>query len=236
VDLDGAAGLGNRERLIVEHGAVPQTAVALTPYGRHVWFRLPSGVIVPRRIGSVAAHVDILGEGGFAIASPSQLGQEHPGRHEGQCTGRYEWSTRRPQIALLPAWVARLANQREHTREGAPGETPEHVRTAMRQARGREYGLVALGGEAARVAAAARGTRNNVLNAAAFRLGRLIAGGELDRDDAERALLFAAEECGHARDDGERQAWRTIQSGIVAGMRRPRMRESRKRERGGRLM
>jgi hypothetical protein len=36
VDLDGPAGLGNWERLVAEHGAVPDTATALTPHGRHL--------------------------------------------------------------------------------------------------------------------------------------------------------------------------------------------------------
>jgi hypothetical protein len=55
----------------------------------------------------------------------------------------------------------------------------------------------------------------------------LVAGGELDRADAERALLAVAEECGYVTDDGQRQAWRTIQSGIAAGMCRQRTRETR---------
>lgn len=86
------------------------------------------------------------------------------------------------------------------------------------------------------MAAATTGTRNNTLNTAAYRLGRLIAGNELDRTDAEQALLAAAAECGYVTDDGERQAWRTIQSGITAGMRRPRSRETREHERDGRRM
>jgi hypothetical protein len=191
---------------------------------------------VPRRIGSVAAHVDILGDGGYGIVPPSVVGREHPDRHEGQCSGRYQWTTRRARIAELPAWIAELANRRDHTREGMQGGTPEHVRAGMRQTQGREYGEVALQGEAARVATATIGTRNHTLNTAAFRLGRLIAGGELDRADAEQALLAAAEQCGHVTDDGESQAWRTIQSGIAAGMRRPRTRETRDRERGGRTI
>jgi hypothetical protein len=125
VDLDGEAGSTSWERLTAEHGRGPATATALTPHGRHLWYRLPCGLSVPRRIGSVAAHVDILGDGGYGIVPPSVVGREHPDRHEGQCSGRYQWTTRRARIAELPAWIAELANRRDHTREGMQGGTPE---------------------------------------------------------------------------------------------------------------
>ncbi len=232
VDLDGEAGQASWQRLTAEHGRGLETATAITPHGSHRWYRLPSGLSVPRRIGSVAEHVDILGAG-YVVAAPSVVDREHPDKHKGLCSGRYEWRMR--QIAMLPDWVARLANRRER-QEGIQSATPERVTAGMRQARGRTYGEVALAGECARVTAAAKGVQNDTLNRAAYRLGRLVAGGELDRDLAEQALMVAAEQCGHVAADGERQAWRTIQSGIAAGMRRPRTRESRERQRGGWVM
>lgn len=60
--------------------------------------------------------------------------------------------------------------------------------------------------------------RNSTLNAAAFSLGQLIAGGELDQSSTEAALLGAA----MAKGLGEKEARNTIRSGIAAGMREPR--------------
>jgi hypothetical protein len=198
VDLDGEVGRESWQRLIAEHGAGLETAIARTPHGLHYWYRTQSGLSVPRRIGSVATHVDILGDGGYAVAPPSVVGREHPGRHEGECSGRYQWTTRRAQIAQLPGWVAELANRREHVYEGMECGTPEHVRTVMRRVAGDGYGEVALRGEATRVASAraADHNRNHTLNTAAYRLGRLVAGGELDRADVERALWAACEPTG----------------------------------------
>jgi hypothetical protein len=76
------------------------------------------------------------------------------------------------------------------------GETPEHVRSAMRQAGGREYGQVALRGETVRVATAASGVRNVTLNVVAFRVGRLVAGGALDRADVQSRPASTFVGCG----------------------------------------
>jgi putative DNA primase/helicase len=65
---------------------------------------------------------------------------------------------------------------------------------------------------------APEGERNDRLNKAAFSLGQIIAGGGLDRDIVEAALLTAATTAGLP----ETEARRTIQSGLAAGMKEPR--------------
>jgi hypothetical protein len=75
----------------------------------------------------------------------------------------------------------------------------------------------AIEGERARVLAAVRGERNHRVNESAFRLGTLLGHG-LARDLAEQVLLAAALGVGL----GEREATRTIRSGLDAGARHPR--------------
>lgn len=82
------------------------------------------------------------------------------------------------------------------------------------------YGREALRREAAKVAAAPEGARNDALNRAAFNLGTLIGGGEVDRADAESELLTAARACGLS----DAEARRTIESGITSGAEHPRQR------------
>ncbi len=82
------------------------------------------------------------------------------------------------------------------------------------------YGREALRREAATVAAAPEGARNDALNRAAFNVGTLIAGGEVDRVDSESELLTAARACGLS----DSEARRTIASGIASGMEHPRQR------------
>ncbi|MFO0828437.1 MAG: bifunctional DNA primase/polymerase [Phycisphaerales bacterium] len=82
------------------------------------------------------------------------------------------------------------------------------------------YGREALRREAATVAATPNGARNDTLNRAAFNVGTLIGGGEVDRAHAAAELLTAARACGLPDAEAER----TIASGIEAGIKQPRQR------------
>ena len=59
------------------------------------------------------------------------------------------------------------------------------------------------------------------LNQAAWTLGRWIALGALDQNKAEDHLFATTERNGLSSDDGPRQTWATIRSGIAAGMKSP---------------
>jgi len=80
------------------------------------------------------------------------------------------------------------------------------------------YAQSALEREVGRVAVAVDGSRNVQLNRAAFALGQLVGAGVLEQDTVEGALMVAAERA----DLPDDEAWRTIQSGLTAGMREPR--------------
>jgi hypothetical protein len=62
------------------------------------------------------------------------------------------------------------------------------------------------------------GGRNDALNRAAWTLGRWIAAGALEQAEVEDGLCAAAAHNGLAADDGERQTWSTIRSGLSAGL------------------
>jgi hypothetical protein len=63
--------------------------------------------------------------------------------------------------------------------------------------------------------------RNNALNSAAWTLGRWVAAGALTQADVEDELYAAAEANGLVSDDGQRQCWATIRSGLSAGLQQP---------------
>jgi hypothetical protein len=69
--------------------------------------------------------------------------------------------------------------------------------------------------------AAAPGGRNAALNRAAWTLGRWVAAGALAQSDVEDELYAAAECNGLVADDGARQCWATIRSGLSAGLQQP---------------
>jgi putative DNA primase/helicase len=81
------------------------------------------------------------------------------------------------------------------------------------------FARAALDAEADRVARATPGTRNDVLNQAAYRVGQLLQAGGLERSEAEARLAAAANTCG-LPDDETRS---TIHSGLEAGLAQPRL-------------
>jgi hypothetical protein len=65
------------------------------------------------------------------------------------------------------------------------------------------------------------GGRKDALNRAAWTLGRWVAAGALDQAAVEDEWYAAATRNGLIADDGERQTWATIRSGLSAGLQEP---------------
>jgi hypothetical protein len=87
--------------------------------------------------------------------------------------------------------------------------------------RERAYASAALDGCAAELSGTASGSRNELLNKLAFRLGRMIARGWISRAAVETALLDAMRSNGAVADDGIAAAEATLKSGLDAGMQEP---------------
>lgn len=83
---------------------------------------------------------------------------------------------------------------------------------------GDAYAAEALAREAADVAATTEGSRNDVLNRAAFNLGQLVAGGVLEHETVVRTLTAAGRSAGLT----EREISRTLASGFRAAEGSPR--------------
>ncbi len=190
---DGLVGL--RE----EYGDLPATrTVATGGDGSHFYFRHP-GVEVRNSAQRVGLGLDVRGDGGYVVAPPSLHASAR----------NYEWLNDL-EPAQLPDWLlTEMQGKRARTKERNPpvagvGESP--------------YGRAALDRESADVSSAPEGTRNDRLNAAAFSLGQLVGGGELEQGASEAALLDAALASGLP----ESEARRTLRSGIESGMQEPR--------------
>jgi hypothetical protein len=223
VDLDDLGEHGSKlgaewSRLGVRHGRdvlamlaeragqpVPPTyTVRSWRGGEHRYYRAPEGRTVRNSAGRVGPLVDIRGTGGLIVGA----GSIRDGR-------RYEVLDDRPPVPL-PGWIAELA---------APRPVPIRS-TPVRIMRCGGYGAAALAGEVDALLAAPRGTRNDSLNRAAFKLGTLVAIGELDETEVMATLLSVAETLGLSGEDGTAQCERTIASGLTAGIDHPRDRVS----------
>lgn len=188
-------GLGTLEALEAEHGPFETLTVRTPTGGLHLYFHVPDGVELRNTSDLLGPGIESKYRGCYVVAPPSI----HPSG------GAYEYDNQREPAPVPPFLLAAFAPTAR--KSGSIEETG-----------GTPYGRAALANEAATVRTATKGTRNDTLNKAAFALGQLIAANELARNVGEGVLLDAATACGLS----EREAVRTIRSGIDAGISRPR--------------
>ena len=205
IDVDGPRGRQSLDRFLAEHAQEPigGPRVRTGSGGWHLYV-LPTQM--PDRIG-VLDHVDYRAADRYVAAPPSR----HP-----QTGRRYTWIPGRgidTPLGRVPPALLDLLTPRVVERASVPTVRPA--------APGHPYGQQALVQEAAAVAAAATGTRNQQLWRSARSLYQLVAGGVLDDNEVQRALLDAAQQCGLLRDEPQATE-RTLQSAREVGMSQPR--------------
>ncbi|MGI8936894.1 MAG: bifunctional DNA primase/polymerase [Iamia sp.] len=199
LDIDGGVDVWDRFEGAAPHDEWDVTGpIVLTARGIHIYVAATGR---GNRAGLLPS-VDWRGRGGYVVAPPSV----HPSGHV------YSWDpTRRPGTTPgpVPAWLLDLID--------GP-RTPPRPPAAHVAGEGTVYGRRALDAELGRLAPTDVGRRNDELVRAAFRLGQLVAGGELDARNVASALLTVADRIGL----GETEAVATIRSGLAGGMRTPR--------------
>src|SRR5262249_9066659 len=187
-------GIAELAKLVARHGALPQTLTSLTPRGGKHMFWVWDSNIDIRNSQHKIAPGIDVRGDGGYIILP-------PSR---TASGRmYQWDpSGLKTIAPAPSWLIALAKAKKIS----------------------AYAKAALESECKKVAAAPPGTRNGILNSAAFSLGQLVGGGALDEQEVRDRLFEAAETCRLVADDGAPAALATIDSGITAGKKQPRNR------------
>ncbi|MEO3807872.1 bifunctional DNA primase/polymerase [Sphaerisporangium sp. B11E5] len=176
--------------------------------GTHLYYAAPAGSTLGNSSGKLGWLIDTRAAGGYVVGPGSVV--DFP-----DGAGRYE-VIHPADPAPLPGWLA--ARLTTTAPVPAAGTSVGDVLAFSGGDRAAGYALAALRGEVERVLAAAPGTRNDTLNAAAFALGQLTAARLLPRHLAESALQTTAEAIGLA----SREAFATIRSGLNSGERQPR--------------
>lgn len=143
--------------------------------GRHLVFRLPDGIRLSKF--KLGCGIDIKGEGGYIVAAPSITGPSEAGPG-----GRYKWLLAPWEVAtpVLPQWAI------EKLTATSPKLIRLHHRVSGSSADRRLEGLVR------KVAAAPEGSRNHLLNWAAFSAASMVRDGLLDGAIVKSALHEAA--------------------------------------------
>lgn len=214
VDCDGPLGINNYHALTEKHGGIPdsgQRFVSSGGNGRHYYYELATPL--GGSAGRLADKVDTRGDGGYVVAPPSL----HPG---GALYVWENWATNPRHPRLLPRrdWCTRGLPVWIHTALTAQsvdvvlGERVDNTRGHTK------YGVVALEAEMQKLLDAPSGRRNQILNAVAYTIGQLVAGGELKgttdlRDDVYR--------CAHIAGLSHDETVNTFRSGFNNGLAAP---------------
>jgi hypothetical protein len=123
----------------------------------------------------------------------------------------------------LAALIARAESMRPKREEPQPSPIPPRPSSAPRgnETRERAWASKALEGVTSELASQGEGGRNHALNAAAYRLGRLVARGWLARAEAIASLEDACRANGLWKDDGPKGVRATLMSGLRSGLAQP---------------
>ncbi len=175
--------------------------------GLHFYFR--SDIPYGNSRGSLPAGIDVRGKGGYVIAPGATLpdGREYKIVHG-------SWNA----IPALPDGVAAFLRPKVNS-------APTPAAHAPQSATEREcaYAAQALADEISKLEALGPGdSRNHALNVAAHSMGTMSGAGWIDPVTISEALLNAASANGHTSKHGEQQTIKTIESGMNAGMSKPR--------------
>jgi hypothetical protein len=187
----------------------PRCPTTKTPSGGyHLYLQQPEGEPLGNRTGTLPKGVDVRGAGGWTVA-PGTVFQQ------------WQWVGNAAKLAAappVPTWIVE-AIQAQKTTEQKVTTSPTSSGDADK--RERAYAQAALNNAANKLAATAKGGRNEELNAAAYSLGKMVARGWIGQATVEGRLYDAAQTCGAIKDDGEKAARETIKSGIEAGLKEP---------------
>ncbi|MFG2598477.1 bifunctional DNA primase/polymerase [Streptomyces sp. NPDC048462] len=167
--------------------------------GSHLYFAAPAGVELRNSAGKLGWKVDTRAGGGYVVG-PGSVINNRP----------YEITRDVPPEAL-PDWLTDLLRP-------APLPPQKSVSVDLSTDRRGKWLQSAVNGELERVTSSGPHRHNNALYVASIALGQLVAGGELGEAEVTGWLTAAALQVGQ----DQREARRTIESGLSAGAKRPR--------------
>lgn len=198
IDVDPRnGGMETWEALKAGHTLPSTRTVSTMNDGYHYYFKVEPGVKLRSTLGP---GVDVKNAGkGYVIVPPS-AGYEY-----------IEFG----EPAPAPDWLVDELRV-EATRETSAVSGPVKFFDEFQQ--GSTYGVSGMQQELDKLGRTLEGGRNNALNAAAYSLAQLAAGGELKEEAAIRELERVAAEIGL----GEQEIQGTIKSGWAEGLKNPR--------------
>jgi len=215
----GPDGVANFAKLIEGSDLTIGPIVKTAGGGKHLFFRQPeTGEPLGNGRGNLPEGIDVRGSGGFVIA-PGAVRPDGAVYMPDADSPDLAEAFSSVSIPVLPEFLERIIRTR---RESAPEtKTPDAGPRSAPTTRESAYARHALNGCVEELENADKGGRNNLLNTVAYRMGRLIGAGWIDRGAVIRSLGEAAKVCGLADEDGLEPVFLTIKSGLEAGIKKP---------------
>lgn len=178
-------------------------------HGMHLYYYVQFLPATTRATSTKIGNVELRADGCYVAAPPSV----HP-----DTASRYTIARSLPIMRLnnldpLVQWIKELIREKHGGTMPLPNKK-QQTHNASRWAR------AALEAECAAVRLAPEGSRNDTLNRAAFKLGQIVANGDLNYAEVFDRLYDAAQPL--SATDGDNTVIRTIASGLSAGMDNPR--------------
>jgi len=207
-------------RVEAESRGIPSTLTVATPRGTHFYFQHP-GWDVSNHAGKrwttfgggpVVDGWDLRGDGGYVVGPGSYYAPTDEELAKGKLEGSYTIELDVP-VAPAPAWLLELMAPREYRPSVAVRFADE---TSV-------YGRKCLGDEVA-ILEGCTYHINDQINLSAFAIGQLVAGGEIEANEALEALTGALAVLGLEHED---KALGTLERGYDAGLLEPRAPEHR---------
>jgi hypothetical protein len=222
---DGAAdGVAAFASLVRRHRAdLSAVPITHTPSnGYHFYFRQPVDLLGNRE-GDLPDGINVRGSGGLVIAPfcvrPDGQSYRSVAGHP-SLIAAFQAGT----IQIVPEWLIEIVRKPacREPRIASPSIVPSvNAGHACGNKRELAWASTALQSCIADLSNSPNGHRNNTLNAVAYRLGRIVARGWLNRSSVEGQLQAAADSCGLTADDGVIAVKQTISSGLNAGLQLP---------------
>lgn len=209
VDIDEPAGSRELENRLPDSLMTP---IVDTPSGGFQYlFRYREGL---KNSVRPLPGLDIRTVGGYILLPISHCDYEKSGK---RIVGSHLW---RPGLEPWSVSFADMPDELFHALIGAKKKNqPRRAEPIVNLTGGTtRYGAAALQAEAEKMSHTTEGNRNSQLNASAFKMGRLVAGGEIEVGDVEAALTAAARGAGL----NDLEVGKTFDSGFKAGLGHPR--------------
>lgn len=191
--------------------------------GSHFFYKMPTEDI-RNSVKVFDKHVDIRGNGGMIICSPSKRLDGLAYRRMNQLEPQHLPSFLLRKLLIIEDERLKMATSTVgKQRVKCPKvstvveEKPQQSKAVVNNSGKRRYAIKVLDNQTNQVASAQKGARNQTLFKAACQCGKYIQPNALGEDEVIEKLLFAAEKCGYINDDGRTATMATINNGLAKG-------------------